>query len=496
MPKFPDLSGLSLRAKLILSYLAVALGAIFIVASAIAFSVQSYFNHTQFEALRSVAVYRAKYFEDGYLRRGSNWGPDSPFIAIISNDPVLTAIVDEKGNLVACGQPASIVKGNCDDPILKSALEGALKGQEQSGYLPVTTRSGTTFSSLYVSIPLKLGNQIIGSMFLSSPQIYPDPFPSQVNNSILVTVVVVSLLVVLFSLLLARSLTRPMKSLTEAAEQMKHGKYTQRVVPPKAQDELGLLAQTFNEMADMIEADVNELRCQEQARRELLANIVHDLATPLTAIQGLSEALADNVISDPVERYTTTQSIKREVQRLRRMVAELQQMSSLESGQVRLDLAPLNLYELVEETLAVIMSECTQRGISVQNDSDPFMPLVLADSDRITQILLNLLDNARRHTPSEGKITLSASPGGEQWGITVSDTGEGISADDLPHIFERFYRADRSRSGSTGGSGLGLSIVKAIVTAHGGYVWAESVPGKGTSISFTLPLAPVAGAVE
>jgi signal transduction histidine kinase len=132
----------------------------------------------------------------------------------------------------------------------------------------------------------------------------------------------------------------------------------------------------------------------------------------------------------------------------------------------------------------------------VQNDSDPFMPLVLADSDRITQILLNLLDNARRHTPSEGKITLSASPGGEQWGITVSDTGEGISADDLPHIFERFYRADRSRSGSTGGSGLGLSIVKAIVTAHGGYVWAESVPGKGTSISFTLPLAPVASAVE
>ena len=145
-----------------------------------------------------------------------------------------------------------------------------------------------------------------------------------------------------------------------AAEQMKSGNYTQRVTPPKGKDELERLAVTFNAMADTIEADVNELRHQEQWRRELLANIAHDLATPLTAIQGFGEALADNVITDPEARQETAQLIGREVQRLRRLVGEMQQMTSLESGRIQLELAPLDIHALVDETLAVIKPEQPQ----------------------------------------------------------------------------------------------------------------------------------------
>jgi two-component system, OmpR family, sensor histidine kinase BaeS len=257
-------------------------------------------------------------------------------------------------------------------------------------------------------------------------------------------------------------------------------------LPPKTHDELELLAQTFNEMADTIEADMGELRRQEQARRELLANIAHDLATPLTAIQGFSEALADDMIPDAAARQETAQRIGREVLRLRRMVADLRQVSSLEARQVQLDLAPLNIHSLVDETLAVIEPECEQMGISVHNEISPWTPLVRADSDRITQVLLNLLDNARRHTPEGGRISIGAAPKGKNLHVWVSDTGSGIDPDDLPRIFERFYRADRARTG--GGSGLGLAIVKAIITAHGGAINAESELNKGTRITFTLPL--------
>jgi signal transduction histidine kinase len=195
------------------------------------------------------------------------------------------------------------------------------------------------------------------------------------------------------------------------------------------------------------------------------------------------------MFSDEIERQETAQRIAREVQRLRRLVADMQQMSSFESGRVQLELATLDLHTLVDETLAVIAPECEQTSITVYNEISESTPPALADSDRITQVLLNLLDNARRHTPPGGKICVGASTSEKDLHIRVSDSGTGIDPVDLPHIFKRFYRADRSRTTSTGGSGLGLSIVKAIIQQHNGSIWAESTPGQGTSITFTLPRA-------
>jgi len=479
------LSGMQLRVKLVVSYIAVVLGTILTLTLAIGLAAQSYIASKQRQTLEEQASYWTDQLEYHYSR-GESW--QNMVEAIRA--PLILAIADTDGDQPVCIQPAFLSQDSCGHPQLKEALAGALRGKTIYGDFPITTHHNT-YSAAYISVPLQTADhKTIGAMFLSEPQLRLDAMlVRQVNLSILETGIMVALLATLFSLYLAHRLTHPLKLLTEAAEQMKQGKYTQRVTPPKTQDEIGILAQTFNEMAATIEADMNELRLQEQARREMLANIAHDLATPLTAIQGFSEALADDLLPDPVARQETAQRIGREVQRLRRMVAELQQMSSLESGRVQLDLAPLQIHTLVDETLTVLEPECTQLQITLHNEIPHWMPAVRADSDRITQVLLNLLDNARRHTPAGGEISVGAQPQQRELRIWVSDTGEGIDPADLPHIFKRFYRADRSRANTTGGSGLGLSIVKAIITAHGGRVRAESRPAQGTCISFTLPLA-------
>lgn len=486
---------LSLRVKLVLSYLAVALGAIALMIVVVAIAVQSYFYQSQAsqlkgEANEAVLQIVQFYQQNGVLPDIHGVSKASP-VPYYYYTPISPVLVDTQGNVHSPPLPASFIEY---DSTIRQALIQALHGQEQDGRLQSDSSDPDTFAGIYVCVPIELNNQIIGALFLAQPSRYPHGFSpygflGKVDTVILITGVGIALLVIAFSLFMARRLTRPLVLLTRAAEEMKAGNYNQRVEQPKSQDELGRLALTFNDMADKIASDVHELREQEQLRRDLIANIAHDLVTPLTAIQGYSEAIGDDVISAPEQRYETAQLIGREVQRLRRLVSDMQNMTSLESGRVSLEIAPLNLHDLVTETLAVIAPECEQAQIELCNTIDPATPPALADSDRITQVLLNLLDNARRHTPIGGRISLGARVEGALLIAWVSDTGVGINQQDLPYIFERFYRADRSRSAASGGSGLGLAIIKAIITAHGGTVWAQSAPNQGTTIFFTLPLA-------
>jgi two-component system, OmpR family, sensor histidine kinase BaeS len=492
-----SLPTLSLRLKLVLSYLGVALGAIIIMAIVVSFAIQGYFASSQQNLLRLQAEDFSQKLAIIYTAEGNTWNAEPLQHYIEPIGPSLLFIVDAQGGALYAGQPDYVSLNDDDRTALSQALSLALQGQESQGQIQATDND-SDFSGRYIAVPVRYkgasNGQIIGAMLLAEPEQYPQGFSpndflTNVNQAILLSGLVIALVVIVFSMLLARRLTRPLQSLTVAAEQMGRGNYAKRVEPPRSQDEMGRLATSFNAMADTIEADVNELRRQEQLRRDMIANIAHDMLTPLTAIQGFNEALADDVISKPAERQETAQLIGRETQRLRRLVVDMQQMTSLESGQTQLELAPLDMQALVDETLAVIRPECEQSGITVNNVIDPATPLVQADSDRITQVLLNLLDNARRHTPSGGTITVGAVAKGTMLYIWIRDTGSGIASSDLPHIFERFYRVDKSRTGTTGGTGLGLSIVKAIITAHGGTISAESTPGQGTRITFTLPLA-------
>jgi signal transduction histidine kinase len=273
---------------------------------------------------------------------------------------------------------------------------------------------------------------------------------------------------------------------------MAAGDYGARVAVGSPQ-ELHQLAESFNSMAGALEADVAQLRRQEQLRRELVANVSHELATPLTAIQGFTEALLDGVVSAPEERIETTRLIAREAARLERLVGQLRQVALYEAGAAVLHRAPVVLPALVEETLAVLAPELERKGITVATDLPASLPPVHADADRLTEILLNLLDNAIRHTPDDGGIHIAAraDAGDDVMRVSIADSGPGVAGPERERVFERFYRLDTSRSAATGGSGLGLAIVRALVEAHAGTITLDEAPDGGARFTFTLPLAHV-----
>jgi two-component system sensor histidine kinase BaeS len=387
---------------------------------------------------------------------------------------------------------------------MAQALHMALHGTSTSGSLPANRAYEPVPG--YAATPIRASGTasgpIIGAIYVTTPVIRivratlpPDlrfgapQFIAAVDQVVLLTALGVALLMAALGALLARTITRPIERLKMAAARMAMGDYSYRV-PVSRGDELGQLASAFNEMAARIEAHVREMQRQEALRRELVANVSHDLATPLTAIQGYIEALADGIVHDEQGREESCRIISKEVARLRRLVSDLQQMARLEAGASALDLAPLNLNMLVEETLAVVRPEFTRKGVELVNALPADLPLVQADADKITQVLLNLVDNALRYTPPGGMVRLEGTAAPGSMCITVRDTGAGIAAADLERIFDRFYRADPSRTGATGGSGLGLAIARAIIRAHGGNISATSEPGVGTAITFTLPVAP------
>jgi two-component system sensor histidine kinase BaeS len=515
MKKRITLPSWTLRTKLVLSYLGVALGAILILSIVITQVVQYNFAHQQQDEFGDSTKNDAQQIGVIYHGASGNWdsvqsllGSNSAFNSNSHSGPPHPDAYSDSIELIANTNTILFGLGDLhsglvpliteNQSIVNQCINQAVQGQSVQNPLRGSVDGGPSISAYYVCKPIYDNGQssakIVGALFAIMSDQYtnaspPANFLSSVDAAVLITSGAIALIVILFSLFLARSMTKPLKSLTKAVERMQVGDYTQRVDPPNSRDEIGHLSHAFNAMAGTIETDVTELKRQDELRRDLIANIAHDLATPLTSVQGFSEALADDVITNTQVRQETAQLIGREIQRLRRLVGDMQNMTSLESGRLQLDLAPLDLYALINETLDVVGFECEQVGITIRNEMLPTMPPVLADSDRVTQVLLNLLDNARRHTPDGGTITISAKPENQYLTIWISDTGTGIDPADLPHIFERFYRADRARTTTTGGSGLGLAIVKAIITAQGGTIRAESQPGQGTCIIFTLPIS-------
>ncbi|HKF36510.1 MAG TPA: ATP-binding protein, partial [Ktedonobacteraceae bacterium] len=222
---------------------------------------------------------------------------------------------------------------------------------------------------------------------------------------------------------------------------------------------------------------------------ELIMNITHDLATPLTAIAGLGESLVDGVNQNREDYEATGRIIVRETLRLRRLVKDLHLMAKVEAGAMQPQPKVLRLAAVVDEALAVLTPEFERANVEPRNNVPYDLPPVWADPDMLMRVFSNLCDNALRHTPAGGAVTVDARQQGNILEIAVTDTGKGIPAEALLRVFDRFYRADASRQVNTGGSGLGLTIVQAIVEAHGGTIRAENAPQAGARILFTLPVA-------
>ena len=375
---------------------------------------------------------------------------------------------------------------------LRSAIVNSQRGVTSTGELG--SGSLIWLPRPFVVQPIFLngqsGNAVVGVVVVtptSAAENTVPPFIAAVGFSVLLASVIVAVLAVLAAMLYARTITRPLANLTKAAHVLASGDYNAQVTT-RSYSELDELAQTFNEMAAKLASDVRELQEQELWRRELIMNITHDLATPLTAIAGLGESLVDGVNQSREDYEATGRIIVREMLRLRRLVKDLHMMAKVEAGAVQPQWKAVRLAPLVDEVLAMLATEFERADVEPLNAISYNLPVVQADPDMLKRIFSNLCDNALRHTPSGGRVVVDAVQQDKQLLISVTDSGEGIPTAALPRVFDRFYRADSARRAMTGGSGLGLAIVRAIIEAHGGTIWAENVPDGGARLLFTLPL--------
>jgi two-component system sensor histidine kinase BaeS len=329
--------------------------------------------------------------------------------------------------------------------------------------------------------PVKIGDQVVGTILATGAAPPLDAREQQyldrTNLALLVSALGAVTIALLLSLALARTLTHPVRDLTSAIRAMAQGKLGVSV-PVRSRDELGLLTTVFNQMsADLARAN--------QARRQMTADIAHDLRTPLSVIQGYCEGLRDGVLKPTPKTF---QTMYQEAEHLSLLVEDLRTLSLADAGELKLSRQRVSPRELLERIAAAHQLRAQERQVALQVNAEPGLPEVNVDPERMAQVLNNLVGNALRYTPAGGQITLAATQNANHVHLTVQDTGVGIAPDDLPRIFDRFYRGDASRGQQAGESGLGLAIARSIVELHSGTITAESELGVGTTLTVALPV--------
>jgi len=335
------------------------------------------------------------------------------------------------------------------------------------------------------AIPLNWQGQVIGYLLpggpgpaqLSGPA---GAFLGQINRSLLQAGLLAGGFGLLMGLLVARGLSAPLSRLAEAARRISQGVLDQ-AVPVSGPAEVAEVARAFNEMSA-------HLQQAETLRHNLVADVAHELRTPLSVIQGNLQAILDDVY--PLDKAEVA-AIYDETLMLHRLINDLRELAQAEAGQLSLNIQLLDLSDLIQEMAARFEELGRAKGLTFEASCPADLPPVSADSDRVRQVLYNLLNNAWQHTPEGGQIRLEVEPEAREVRVSVSDSGNGIAAEHLPHVFDRFWRADKSRAREQGGSGLGLAIARQLVEAQGGRIGVESagVPGQGSRFWFTVPIS-------
>jgi signal transduction histidine kinase len=339
---------------------------------------------------------------------------------------------------------------------------------------------------LYAAAPVKTGvNQEITSIVYLATPLPPNGLPQDALLQIVGAVLVAALLASLAAIFLARRIAHPVESIACAAQSVSAGNLELQKVPVDGSiKELTTLGNAFNDM-------VASLRQSEQVRNSFIADVAHELRTPLTVIKGTIETLEDGAVDDVAGRGALLSGMDRESERLIRLVNDLLVLTRADAGALKVHLETLDLGEIVEERCAILSPLAARHGVSLTivkeacEDGGAF--LVQADPDRLAQVIDNLLDNAVRHTPAQSTVFVTVQKEGKEACCAVRDQGNGIPAQHLPFIFERFYRVEGARDRRSGGAGLGLAIVRALVQAQGGRVTARSAEGEGTEITFYMP---------
>lgn len=335
---------------------------------------------------------------------------------------------------------------------------------------------------LYAAAPIPgQGGGVIGIVYLAMP-LPPAGIPTDTLLQLSGTVLIAVVVALLASWLLSRRIAKPVEEIAHASLAVSAGDLTRRVPVEGSIRELESLGQSFNHMTESLERT-------EQAKNAFIADITHELRTPLTVVKGTIETLEDGALDDAEGRHHLLDAMQRETDRLIRLVNDLLVLTRADAGALQLKLRPLELRSLVRERCAHFSILAGQRMVSLNLEESPDEQpaCVLADSDRLAQILDNLLDNALRYSPDGSTIALTVFPVVGRWVCSIRDQGPGIPHGHLPFIFERFYRVDASRNRSTGGTGLGLAIARSLMLAQGGTISATSDEGQGTVLTIQLP---------
>lgn len=337
-----------------------------------------------------------------------------------------------------------------------------------------------------IGMPVTVDGRQVGTLLVVTAMVdNPTPatdFLQALNRSTWLSSLAAGGLALVLGLFLFRQIVAPVRAVTTAAQRVAAGEYNQRV-PITSRDEIGQLAASFNRMAEALVRD-------QQLRRNMIADIAHELRTPLSVIHANLEAMQDGVLLPDAQEIAILQE---KTLLLSRLVADLRLLSLAEAGQLKLERGPVDLNALLSREVDHMRMQADGREVNLDLQIVESLPTVDVDADRIKQVIGNLVSNALRYTAAGGKIVVRAFEGVQSGApeviVEVNDSGQGIAPEDIPYVFDHFYRADKSRSRASGGSGIGLAIVKQLVEAHGGRVWVKSQLGEGSTFTFAIPVA-------
>jgi two-component system sensor histidine kinase BaeS len=351
-----------------------------------------------------------------------------------------------------------------------------------SHFLVVLVAVLTLLMAVLIIAPIIFGRAFEPALLLRGADDTPaEAFGQTLLYSLLAAGMVSTLAAALASLFISRRFVEPLRYVLAATSRIASGRYGERV-PVRDGDELGELSQSFNAMARALEE-------AERRRVEVISDVSHELRTPLSTLRGYVEGMAEGVVEPSEETWTLLYA---EFERVGRLVDDLRRLSRAEAGRLDLSLAPVSPAEAVRLAIGGMLPLFDEKGVELKSTMPGDLPSVLADVERVVQVLSNLLSNALRHTPDGGRLVVEAEASGDEVTFEVTDTGTGIAPEHLERVFERFYRVDKSRSRgeARGGSGVGLAISRALVEAMGGRIWVESPGlGEGATFVFTLPVS-------
>jgi len=409
---------------------------------------------------------------------------------MVMNPKIEIYLLDEEGGILSFyAEPGKkIVRNRIDLKPVERFLSSSSRDIPILGDDPRHQNRQKPFSAAQ----LHIGKEINGYIYIVIGSEQYDTATSMLRNSYIVRTTTKGLVITLIvagiaGLVLFAFLTKRLRGMTTTVQQFREGDYNQRIEVDSA-DEVGQLGTAFNQMADTIVSNMEELQQTDKLRRELIANVSHDLRSPLASIQGYLETILmkeDSLTEEEKIRYLNI--ILKNTELLNNLVHGLFELSKLDAKQIEPSPEPFSITELVQDVVMKFRQKTEEAGVNLLSHVPSNPQLVYADIGMIERALSNLIDNAIHYTPADGKVEVTVKSRDNAAEIEIADTGQGISAEDLPHIFDRFYRGDKSRTGNTESTGLGLAIAQKIIELHDGRIEVESEIGVGTTFRFSLP---------